>query len=75
MAESKNPSDEERGGVADAVRRIVNDLAKRGEVRTKDIQQAAKDIADRSARNRDETVRLITKEVRRQLALRRKTDS
>ena len=69
--------DDEGGGLADAFRRIVDELAKRGEVRTKDITQAARDIAERSARNRDETVRLISKEIRRQLASRgpKKTDT
>ena len=47
--------------------KIVADLAKRGESRAKDIQQAAKELAERSARNNREFVRLVQKEIRRQI--------
>ena len=47
--------------------KIVSDLAKRGETRTKDIQQAARELADRSARNQRELAQLIQKEIKRQV--------
>ncbi len=47
--------------------RIVGDLAKRGESRTKGIQKAARDFAERSARDQRELLRLIQKEIRRQV--------
>jgi polyhydroxyalkanoate synthesis regulator phasin len=47
--------------------KIVADLARRGEVRTKDIQKAARELADRSARNQRELARLIQKEIKRQI--------
>jgi len=47
--------------------RIVSDLAKRGESRAKDLQKAAHDIAERSARNRRELASLVQKEIRRQI--------
>ena len=51
----------------DRAERIVTDLARRGEIRTKDIQKAARDLADRSARDRRELARLISKEIKRQI--------
>lgn len=47
--------------------KIVRDLAARGETRTKDIQKAARELADRSARNQRDLARLIQKEVKRQI--------
>ncbi len=47
--------------------RIVGDLAKRGESRAKNLQKAARDLAERSARNRREVVSLVQKEIRRQI--------
>ena len=47
--------------------RIVVDLAKRGESRTRDMQKAARELADRSARNQRDLVRLVQKEIRRQM--------
>jgi polyhydroxyalkanoate synthesis regulator phasin len=47
--------------------KIVSDLAKRGETRAKDIQQAARELADRSSRNQRELVRLVQKEIKRQV--------
>jgi polyhydroxyalkanoate synthesis regulator phasin len=52
--------------------RIVDELAKRGQLRAKDIQQAASELAERSARERDELFRLVQKEFRRQVDSRRK---
>lgn len=51
----------------DRAQRIVSDLAKRGESRAKDLQKAAKDLAERSARNRRELASLVQKEIRRQI--------
>jgi polyhydroxyalkanoate synthesis regulator phasin len=48
--------------------RIFRDLADRGEVRARDLQKVAKEMADRSARNREELARLIRKEIRRQIS-------
>jgi polyhydroxyalkanoate synthesis regulator phasin len=47
--------------------RIVSDLAKRGETRAKDLQKAARELAERSARSRRELAGLIQKEIRRQI--------
>jgi polyhydroxyalkanoate synthesis regulator phasin len=47
--------------------KIVRDLAARGETRTKDIQKAARELADRSARNQRDLARLIQKEIKRQV--------
>lgn len=47
--------------------RIMRDLAKRGEGRARDIQRAAREVAERSARNRRELAGLVQKEIRRQL--------
>jgi polyhydroxyalkanoate synthesis regulator phasin len=48
--------------------RIFRELAERGEVRARDLQKVAKEMADRSARNREELARLIRKEIRRQIS-------
>ena len=45
----------------------MGDLAQRGETRTKDIQKAARELAERSARNQRELARLIQKEIKRQV--------
>ncbi len=47
--------------------KIVRELAERGETRTNDIQKAARDLADRSARNQRDLARLISKEIKRQV--------
>jgi polyhydroxyalkanoate synthesis regulator phasin len=47
--------------------RLVQDLQKRGELRARDLQKAAQDLVDRSLRNRQELLRLIRKEMRRQI--------
>ena len=47
--------------------KIIGDLARRGEVRTRDIQKAARELAERSARNQRDLARLIQKEIRRQV--------
>ncbi len=47
--------------------RLVRDLQKRGEVRARDIQAAVQEVVDRSSRNRQELVRLVQKEIRRQV--------
>jgi polyhydroxyalkanoate synthesis regulator phasin len=51
----------------DRAEKIVKDLAQRGEVRARDIQKAARELAERSARNRRELTGLIRKEIRRQV--------
>jgi polyhydroxyalkanoate synthesis regulator phasin len=48
--------------------RIVRDLAERGEGRARDLQRSARELADRSARNRKELMGLINKEIRRQIS-------
>jgi polyhydroxyalkanoate synthesis regulator phasin len=47
--------------------KIIGDLARRGEVRTRDMQKAARELAERSARNQRDLARLIQKEVKRQV--------
>jgi polyhydroxyalkanoate synthesis regulator phasin len=47
--------------------RIIGDLARRGETRTRDIQKAARELAERSARNQRDLVRLVQKEIKRQV--------
>jgi polyhydroxyalkanoate synthesis regulator phasin len=63
----KNQAEQEGSGLAERAGKLVDDLAKRGETRTKDIQKAARGIADRSARDRRDLMRLIQKEIRRQV--------
>jgi polyhydroxyalkanoate synthesis regulator phasin len=58
---------ERRQGPRDRAQRIVSDLAQRGESRAKELQKAAREIADRSARSRREFGSLIQKEIRRQI--------
>ena len=50
--------------------RIMAELAMRGEPRARDLQKAARDLVDRSTRNRRDLTRLIQKEIRRQLETR-----
>src|SRR5688572_33346215 len=50
--------------------KILSDLAKRGETRARDMQKAARELADRSSRNQRELVRLVQKEMRRQIETR-----
>lgn len=45
----------------------MKDLAQRGEVRARDMQKAARELAERSAKNRRELASLIQKEIRRQV--------
>ena len=47
--------------------RIVDDLAKRGEVRAKDIQKAARELSEKASRDRRDLMRLIQKEIKRQI--------
>jgi polyhydroxyalkanoate synthesis regulator phasin len=47
--------------------KIIGDLARRGEVRTRDLQKAARELAERSARNQRDLARLIQKEIKRQI--------
>lgn len=51
----------------DRAEKFVSELQKRGEVRARDLQKAAQQVVDRSKRNREELVRLIRKEIRRQV--------
>src|SRR5438132_5470425 len=53
--------------VADKQKSVVGDLARRGEVRARDLQRLARTIADRIERNRTEITRLVQKEIRRQI--------
>jgi polyhydroxyalkanoate synthesis regulator phasin len=48
--------------------KIMTELAQRGETRAKDLQKAARELADRSSKNRNELVRLVQKEIRRQVS-------
>ena len=52
----------------DRAEKLVRELAKRGEVRVRDIQRTTQELVDRSMRNRQELVRLIQKEIKRQIA-------
>jgi polyhydroxyalkanoate synthesis regulator phasin len=52
----------------DRAEKLVRELAKRGEVRVRDIQRTTQELVDRSLRNRQELVRLIQKEIKRQVA-------
>ena len=61
MAETKRTSATER---AEAV---VADLARRGEVRARDLQKFAKAVLDRAEQSRTELTRLIQKEINRQV--------
>jgi len=47
--------------------KLVAELSKRGEVRAKDLQKQAQQLVERSARNRRELVRLVQKEITRQI--------
>jgi polyhydroxyalkanoate synthesis regulator phasin len=51
----------------DRAEKIMKDLAQRGEVRARDMQKAARELAERSAKNRRELATLIQKEIRRQV--------
>ena len=46
----------------------MRDLAERGEVRARDLQKSARELAERSAKNRRELIGLIQKEIRRQIS-------
>ena len=48
-------------------RDVVGDLARRGEVRARDLQKLAKTVVERMERNRNEITRLVQKEIRRQI--------
>jgi polyhydroxyalkanoate synthesis regulator phasin len=48
-------------------RDVVGELARRGEVRARDLQKLARTLADRVERNRTELSRLVQKEIRRQI--------
>jgi polyhydroxyalkanoate synthesis regulator phasin len=49
------------------VEKVVGELAKRGELRAGQVSEAVSTIVKRQARNRAELVRLIRKEIGRQL--------
>ena len=51
----------------DKQKSVVGDLARRGEVRARDLQKLARTLVDRVERNRAELTRLIQKEIRRQI--------
>jgi polyhydroxyalkanoate synthesis regulator phasin len=46
---------------------VVADLARRGELRARDLQRLARELVDRAERNRTELTRLIQKEINRQV--------
>jgi len=46
---------------------VVGDLARRGEVRARDLQKLARTLVERVERNRNELTRLVQKEIRRQI--------
>ena len=51
----------------DRAEKLVRDLQRRGEVRARDISKTAQELVDRSVRNRRELVRLVQKEIGRQV--------
>jgi polyhydroxyalkanoate synthesis regulator phasin len=51
----------------DRKRDVVGDLARRGEVRARDLQKLARTLMERAERNRNELTRLVQKEIRRQI--------
>ncbi len=53
--------------MAEKDKSVVGDLARRGEVRARDLQKLARTLVDRVERNRAELTRLIQKEIRRQV--------
>ena len=61
MADAKNRTAAERA------EQVVGDLARRGEVRARDLQKFAKAVLDRAEQSRTELTRLIQKEIRRQV--------
>lgn len=63
VAEPKSPQAKAR----ERAEKIVSDLAKRGESRTKGIQKAAREIAERSSWDRRDLMKLIQKEIKRQV--------
>jgi polyhydroxyalkanoate synthesis regulator phasin len=46
---------------------LVGELARRGEVRARDLQKLARTLIDRAERNRTELTRLVSKEITRQV--------
>ena len=52
---------------AERAESVVADLARRGEVRARDLQKALRTLAERAERNRTELTRLIQKEINRQV--------
>ncbi len=51
----------------DRAEALVRELQDRGEIRSRDVQRAARQLVERSARNRQELVRLVRKEIQRQV--------
>lgn len=64
MAEGKG--DTSRTGTQRA-EAVLADLARRGELRARDLQRLARELVDRAERNRTELTRLIQKEINRQV--------
>jgi polyhydroxyalkanoate synthesis regulator phasin len=64
VAEKKKPSGKRAAKGADS---LVGELARRGEVRARDLQKLARTLIDRAERNRTELTRLISKEISRQV--------
>ena len=60
-------SDRKRTSARTSAERVVSDLARRGEMRARDVQKLARELFDRAERNRKELTGLIQKEIRRQV--------
>jgi polyhydroxyalkanoate synthesis regulator phasin len=60
-------SERKSGSGRRSAERVVGDLARRGEVRARDLQKFAREIFERAERNRKELTGLIQKEIRRQM--------
>lgn len=58
---------ERKGSAGKGAEGLVGDLARRGELRARDLQKLAKDAVERAERNRGELARLIQKEFSRQV--------
>ena len=65
MAETKRTSRKPAARRADGV---VADLARRGEIRARDLQRLTRALIERAERNRNELARLIRKEIKRQVS-------
>jgi polyhydroxyalkanoate synthesis regulator phasin len=60
-------SERKKGSGRKSAERVVSDLARRGEMRARDVQKLARELFDRAERNRKEITGLVQKEMRRQV--------